>query len=276
MPVNYGFLIYIDRIKSAYDRFELIIWVLNTIIISIFFYAIFLLLGLPAFARFYWQGFLPFEYSPAIISLIIGTLISTIIKRKKTGNIFVLLGPELSEKAKTAYDNREIRSILMESLAHDVEVALAKIDPSKILNWLKLRNRLVLIVLLLLLTVIITQSQISADITPADFQSLSDLRDRASGILQNNKQPQGKEVNLSGNIYGKPSLAILSEEKLELMLYPGLGAGSRARSAEPVNRLFQQAQGVEVSAVPTELYIESLPPQNREIIKRYFELLARG
>jgi hypothetical protein len=28
--------------------------------------------------------------------------------------------------------------------------------------------------------------------------------------------------------------------------------------------------------VPTDLYIESLPPQHREIIKRYFENLATG
>jgi hypothetical protein len=60
------------------------------------------------------------------------------------------------------------------------------------------------------------------------------------------------------------------------MLYPGLGGGSRSRSTESTNHLFQQSQGIEVSIVPTELYIESLPPQNREIIKKYFELLATG
>ncbi|MDD1742335.1 MAG: hypothetical protein LUQ47_03275 [Methanotrichaceae archaeon] len=225
---------------------------------------------------FYWQGFLALEYLPLIVSLIAGILLSTVIKNKRKENVLNLLGPELSEKTKAAYDNREIKSILMDSLARDVTLALSKIDPSTILNWRQIRIRIISVVLLVLATVIIIQSQISADITPADFQSLSNLRDQALSIFQNDTQTQGKEFNLSGNIYGKPSLAVLSEEKIELMLYPGLGAGSRARSSEPVNRLFQQSEGNEVSIVPTELYIESMPAQNREIIKRYFELLATG
>jgi hypothetical protein len=273
---SYKFLVYINNIKTAHNKFNFAIWALNAVIISLIFYAIFLLLGLPAFMKFYWRGFFPLEYLPLIISLIAGTLLSTIIKNKRKENFLDLLGPELSEKTKTAYDNRDIKSILMDSLAHDVNFALSKIDPSAILNWRQIKIRIISVVLLVIVAVIITQSQISADITPADFQSLSSIRDQALGFFQNDTQTQAKEVNLSGNIYGKPSLAVLSEEKLDLMLYPGLGAGSRSRSTESTNHLFQQSQGIEVSIVPTELYIESLPPQNREIIKKYFELLATG
>jgi hypothetical protein len=32
----------------------------------------------------------------------------------------------------------------------------------------------------------------------------------------------------------------------------------------------------EAAAVPSELYIESLPPENKEIIKKYFEILAKS
>ena len=131
-------------------------------------------------------------------------------------------------------------------------------------------------ILLALIMIFIVQSKISADITPADFQSLSDLRDSTIGMLQKKMSSQGKEINLSGNIYGKPSLAVLSEEKLDLILYPGIGAGSRSSSTESVDRLFQQSQASEAATVPSELYIESLPPQNKEIIKRYFEMLAKG
>jgi len=63
---------------------------------------------------------------------------------------------------------------------------------------------------------------------------------------------------------------------MEIMLYPGMGAGSLARNTQPVERVFQKSQAGEASAVPSELYIESLPPENKDIIKRYFTILSES
>lgn len=271
---SYEFLLYLNRLKAAYDRFEKMVFVLNAVILSIAVYALAELLGLPAFAGFYWQDFLPLAASPVIISIIIGTLGAMIIKRKERSDLFPLLGPQLSEKARTAYDNRDNRSIPMQSLAGELKDGLVGIKPSEILNRRQIGIRVIMALVLSGITIFIAVSQISADITPADFQSISELRDRALGMFQNETPEQKAEVNLSGNIYGKPSLAVLNEDKLELVLFPGMGAGSRARSTQPVERLFSQTQAGEVAPVPSELYIESLPPENKEIIKRYFETLA--
>lgn len=276
MSGSYEFIVYLTRIKTAYGRFQTAIWVLNAAIISIGLYAFALLLGLPAFTKFYWQDFLPLALSPAILSVILGAIGAMVIRRRSRSDLFGLLGPQLSEKARTACDNRDAKSLPMQKLAEELKASLSKIKPSEILKWRQINIRAALTVVLAGATVFLAQSQISADITPSDFQSLSDLRDRALGLFQNETPSQPAQVNLSGNIYGKPSLAILNEEKLELMLYPGIGAGSRSRSAAPVDHLFQQSQAEEVTAVPSELYIESLPPQNKEIIKRYFEILAEG
>jgi hypothetical protein len=273
---HYEFIVYLNRIKTAYDRFQTAIWVLNAAMISISLYALALLLGLPAFTKFYWQDFLPLAFSPAILSVILGAIGATLIRRRSRSDLFGLLGPQLSEKARTACDNRNAKSLPMQTLAEELKAALSKIKPSEILKWKQINIRAALTAVLAGATVFLAQSQISADITPSDFQSLSDLRDRALDLFQNETPSQPAQVNLSGNIYGKPSLAVLDEEKLELMLYPGIGAGSRSRSTESVDRLFQQSQAEEVTAVPSELYIESLPPQNKEIIKRYFEILAEG
>ena len=97
------------------------------------------------------------------------------------------------------------------------------------------------------------------------------------GVFQNDPTTPptpNVERNLSGNLFGKPSLAVLNENKLNLVLTPGVGAGSVARNTEPVQRVFQQSQAGDTAAVPSELYIESLPPQNREIIKKYFTMLS--
>lgn len=273
----YEFLIYLHRLRAAYDRFELYIWALNTAVIAIAIYSVILLIGIPAFTGFYWRDSPILANSPAILSLLLGALIATILKRRGRSDLFGLLGPELSEKARTGYDNMDKESLPMQSLAEDLKRSLSRVNPSKIFNWRQLRLRAALAVLLAGAMIFIAQSQISADITPNDFQSISDLRDRVTGIFQNQTPSQRpSSTNLSGNIYGKPSLAVLNENKLQLELYPGIGAGSMARNTTPTDRLFQQSQPGEAAAVPSDLYIESLPPQNREIIKRYFENLAEG
>jgi hypothetical protein len=272
----YEFLVYIKKINVANRRFEILIWILNGIIISLLVYAMALYIGLPAFTRFYWQDSPFLALSPAILSVLIGIIAASLLLRKRSSDLFGLLEPQLREKARAAYDNRRSRSLPMQSLAAEVRTSLAKIRPSKILDWRQAKIRMALLILLGGATSILAYSQISADITPSDFQSIADLRDRALDLFANQTAEKTVEVNLSGNIYGKPSLAVLNEEKLQLVLYPGMSAGSRARGTEPTERIFKPSPPGDASAVPAELYIESLPPQNKEIIKKYFENLAKG
>ena len=277
MKGSYEFLVDLSRLKRRYDRFESLIWLLNATIISIAIYAAFMLLGLPSFTRFYWQDHPFMAQSPAILSVLLGAAVATLIKRRTNSDLFSRLEPQLSEEVRTAYDNRDLSTLPMQSLAREVKTRLENIKSSRILNWRRAHIRMGLAALLIVAAVFIAHSQISADISPADFQSISDLRDKALGLFQNEPSSQNPpKVNLSGNIYGKPSLAVLSESKLELQLYPGIGAGSMAVKSEPQYRQFEQSPPGEVKAVPTELYIESLPPEDREIIKRYFEALAKS
>jgi hypothetical protein len=271
---SYEFVIHLDRLRGAYERFEKAIWALNAAIISIAIYALAQYLGLPAFANFYWQDFLPFAASPTILSAVLGIIGATLIRRRNKPDLFPLLGPQLSEKARTACDNLHEKSLPMQSLAADLKMSLSKIQTRDIFNMRQINIRVIMSILLIGVTIFIAHSQISADITPTDFQSLADLSEKAMSLFQNETPSQKIETNLSSNIYGKPSLAVLNEAKLDLMIYPGLGAGSRAKSTVPVERLFQQSQAGDAAAVSSELYIESLPPQNKEIIKKYFEILA--
>ncbi len=249
---------------------------LNAVIISIAFYILAELLGLPAFTRFYWQDSLPLAASPAILCATLGVAGALFLRRRKKPDLFPLLGPELEEKARTAYDNRRIDSLPMHSLATELKGVLSRIKPQKILNPRRIYMRLVVVVLLSGTAILIAHSQIGADITRADFPAFPDPIERALGAVQGETPTPANEENLSPNLYGKPSLAVLSENRMELLLYPGSGAGSMARNTEPVERAFQQSTAGVAAAVPSELYIESLPSQNKEIIKRYFEILNSG
>jgi hypothetical protein len=272
----YDFLTSISRLMAAYRRFEWAVWALNATIFSIALYALAEILGLPTLMSFYYQDFLPLAASPAILSIIIGTIGATLLKRRKKADIFPLLGPELSEKAKTAYDNRDVDNLPMQSLAKELKVSLVGIKPLQILDKRRISNRAIVTVILSVIAILLAQSEI---VTPADFQSLVDLKDKAVGAFQNEPTAPpntNSERNLSGNLFGNPSLAVLNENKLDLVLTPGVGAGSIARNTEPVQRVFQQSQAGEAAAVPSELYIESLPPQNKEIIKKYFTILSQS
>jgi hypothetical protein len=276
MKGPYDFLASISRLMKANRRFEWAVWALNAIILSIALYALAEILGLPAFMSFYYQDFLPLVALPALLSIIIGTIGATILKRRRKADIFPLLGPELSEKAKTAYDNRDVDTLPMQSLAKELKVSLSGIKPSQILDKRQIRNRTIVAVLLSVITILLAQSEI---VTPADLQSLVDLKDKAVGAFQTEPPAPpntNSERNLSANLFGNPSLAVLNENKLDLVLTPGVGAGSIARNTEPVQRVFQQSQAGEAAAVPSELYIESLPPQNKEIIKKYFTIRSQS
>lgn len=272
----YDFLTSISQLLKAYRRFEWAVWALNATIFSIALYALAEILGLPALMSFYYQDSLPLAASPALLSIIIGTIGATLLKRRKKIDVFPLLGPELSEKAKTAYDNRDVDNLPMQSLAKELKVSLVGIRPLQILDKRRISNRAIVTVILSVIAILLAQSEI---VTPADFQSLIDLKDKAVGAFQTEPAAPpntNSERNLSGNLFGNPSLAVLNENKLDLVLTPGVGAGSIARNTEPVQRVFQQSQTGEAAAVPSELYIESLPPQNKEIIKKYFTILSQS
>jgi len=247
---------------------------MNTAILSIAVYALAEIIGLPDFMSFYYQDVPLLAASPAILSIIIGLAGATLIKRRKKADFFPLLGPELSEKARTAYDNRDVDSLPMQNLANEIKASLNKIKPSEILNSRQISGRAFAIVLISGAAILLAQSEI---VTPSDFQSLADLRDKALSAFENVRPAEStnQEINLTGNLFGNPSLAVLNENKMEIMLYPGIGAGSLARNTEPVERVFLQSLAGEAAAVPSELYIESLPPENKDIIKKYFTILSQ-
>jgi len=272
---SYEFLTDIKRLTAACRRFERWIWLLNALVISLAIYVVFLLVGLTNIFRFYWEGTV-LAQAPAAFCLVLGAILAVVIRRRRKADLFVLLGPEVSEMARAAYDNRSQQSVVMERLAEEVKGALSRISSGDILNRRRLYLRLGSVVIIASLAAFIIMGDIGADFNPADFRAISDMVS-GGGADEGGAAMNGKgSINLSGEIYGKPSLAVLEEANLELELYPGGGTGSLARPAEEEDRLFQTAPPGQGVAVSSELYIESLPPQHRDMIKRYFENLAKG
>jgi len=282
---SYEFLADLRRLLGVYRRFERSLYLLNTGIIASLIYIAALLLGIPAFFKFYWQGSV-FAAAPAAVSLVLGLFGGKILRRRSKSNFFDHLDETLSEETKAAYDNRDSDSVVMQSLAVDVKRRLSKVGAIDLINSRRLNfgNKSVpifqakvgAVLLFFTFAVIFSHSQAGEDISPQPFKALTDLRDKAADLFGEEEQldDESSSAGASGDIYGKPSLAVLEEVNMELVLYPGSAAGFRSKETEPMDRLFTTSEGGEGVAVPTDLYIESLPTQHREIIKKYFENLA--
>ena len=284
---SYEFLVDLRRLTASYRQIVRVYYLLDAVLVGTAAYAALLLIGIPAFFRFYWQGSLFLAEIPAMISLLFGFSFAYAWKRRSKSSLFERLGVSLSIKAKTAYDNRDSDSVIMQSLAKDVKQSLSCVGVFDLISgqriFLKDRSvpvlyfKLGMVILFLGCVAFFGQSQAGDDVSPASFESLMELKDQATGLFAEEEQEESfSGSGISGEIYGKPSLAVLQEEKLELEIFPGSGAGFRSEETEPLDRLFEAAAPGGGVAVPTELYIESLPPQHREIIKRYFENLANG
>lgn len=275
MKGTYEFLPPLKRLMDAQQRHERNVVLLNAALLSIAIYCLALVIGVPAFMNFYYQDSLLLARSPAILSIILGLAAARLIKMRRRPDIFHLLGEKLSEKARTGYDNSDLESLPMQSLAQELKVSLNSIKPTTILDSREIKSRALFLLILLGAATILSKSEI---VNPSDFQALTEIRDKALSAFEDKAEEEtpSYEINLTGNIFGRPSLAVLNENKMDIMLYPGMGAGSLARNTDPVERAFQKSQVGEVTAVPSELYIESLPPENRHIIKRYFLILSEN
>ncbi len=267
---SYEFLSDLRRLGDACRSFENKISALDALTIGVAIYILFIPLGIVAFFRFYWKGTL-LEYAPAMISLFFGLLLANLIRKRRRISVFDLFETELSEKTKAAYDNRFQDSIVMRSLARELKHALSSINERDLLDGSRLYKRGALLALMMVLAFLVSSST-SDEITPANLGVVGIIKERAEDLL--GSKPAVSEVRNNVSIYGKPSLAVLSEAKLELELYPGSGVGSRARPTEAADRFFRAGPPGQGVAVPSEVYIESLPPRHREIIKRYFTLLS--
>lgn len=270
--ITYEFLLDLKRLSDACRGFESRVSALEALAIAIAVYIILIPLGLVAYFRFYWSG-TPLEHAPIALSLILGVILSHIIRRRRRISVFDLFEGELSEKLKAAYDNRYHDSIVMRNLAQDLRHILSGISEREIIDSSRLQKRVLLVFIMLVLAVVVS-SRISEEITPANLGVVGEIRELAEDLLSS-KQPVS-EIRDNVSIYGKPSLAVLSETKLELEIYPGSGVGSRARPTEATERIFREGPPGQGVAVPSEVYIESLPPKQREIIRRYFTLLSEA
>jgi hypothetical protein len=271
---SYEFLSDLKRLTAAWEKFRQKELILNAAIICVLMYSVWLLIGIIAVFNFYLQGSV-FSVLPIILCAILGLAAAVWLRSRQRGNVFQLLAPSLSEKAMAAYDNRDSEGVIMRALAKEMLAALSRIKESDILDNKLLYKRIGAIAALLLIVSLMGGSGIGRDPPIGQIKAIEDIRAGIDEAISKNEESSAKN-GTKDSIFGKPSLAPLAPSSMQIQIDPGYGTGSRPKETEKEERLFQIAPPGQGVAVESELYIESLPEGHKEIIKKYFENLAKG
>jgi hypothetical protein len=188
--------------------------------------------------------------------------------------------PDLKEKLRTAYDNRNNNNIIVNDLINSVNKVKKEIPKSSIIV---VGGSIVTISILLIATAsfgVVTYSNYRTDITP---EGMKEVIDNIPGIPGNDNTPEdyfpsdgeGDEAGKE-NITGEPVVVVVEGEEVDLSIPPGSESGFTPTGQEDENQpKFKPSSSYEVGQMTAPAYREEFPEGYEPIIKSYFEELTR-
>lgn len=244
------------KIRSGFFSRMKLLFILDLVIISSIFYAVFIILNAEYFLEKATLSLpIPVNLIPPAMSFIFALIISLLRHKKdKTINVTLLIedkNPDLREKLRTAYDNRDKSNVIIESLNEQVSELLTTASSSQILSGGK-------IVMMLLITMVFIGGATTVSLNPEYRIPIEDIESTYSNIsntITGNKitgetdtlgQPEmfDKEGGEGGeDIFSKPKIASIEGNNIDLTLYSGEGMGFEVRDAsETLNQFIQSAE----------------------------------
>src|SRR5659263_540998 len=197
----YKFINRVIEIKNILNHLWLIDTVLDIVIIL-----------LTGFLFIPYIGISPYLI---IIPIFLYIVVSSRYKFKK--NIVALIEekyPELNERLRTVYDNKESENVVLETLAESVLTDIEKIKYSSFFETKKLGMRIAII--FLLVTFLISTSIIN----PMHSEPKNDSATISSPLARN---LNSKRMSPEGNIFEEPSIGRIANDPRGFNLNPGSG-----------------------------------------------------
>ncbi|MBD3361548.1 hypothetical protein GF358_02020 [Candidatus Woesearchaeota archaeon] len=183
--------------------------------------------------------------------------------------------PELKEKITTVADNLSRDNPVLEELNRDVLSGMHLIRTSYFFSFSRLTRELLTLVILAFLV-----TGVSAyDVKFIDFSKViddvGDLR-LFKGEYDVNEDLLEYEENLSDDIYGNKSIAILGNEELKLQINPVLSDVDISKVEDPRERTFRSSVPSEISAQTDASFEDSIPKDYQKIVKNYFKDITKS
>lgn len=246
--------------------FELFI---NSVVIFLASYLIFLLLGIQPL------------HTIEITIFYFGVNLYLKIRRRKTLEVEKRYS-FLNEKLRTAEDNIYLQSPVVDDLQREIIQDLRRVESSTFFNSKDLFIKSVVIIILCFLII---------SIHPINFKpikvSFPEIRPRinfdfsgttiAGTKLATSKKKQQATVQLvelSDNIYGDTSVAILGEEELVIQL-KSIDEEVKVRDQEELEEE-QEELFPDIGISSAEAFKENIPKEQQELVKNYFKSIVEG
>ncbi|WMW22712.1 hypothetical protein RE476_02515 [Methanolobus mangrovi] len=224
----------------------------------------------------------------ALISAFMALILTFLIHRRddRTGILLLVEEkyPNLQEKLRTAYDNRETDNIIVNDLLNIVSSGISKVQSSAFLKRRRLTLGLILILASASTLGIIMSNDIHTDFNPEDVITL--LED--AGLLPQDEDTSGDLYDITDegsdddgsgteDLTGETAIIVVEGTEVDLTLPPGTGTGfSNQQEAEEADEDFDQSSPYEISIISSQAYYEELPEGYESVIKSYFEEMAKN
>jgi len=263
---------------------------------AVFFYHFFFYLDIESRISRFAAANLPLSADKLviIISLALSLSVTILIHHgDKYRNVILLIEkkyPVLHERLRTAYDNRERKNMVMDTLSSDVNSSLGSVRSSNLLSQSGMMIRLAIAGAIIMGSLVITVNEKHID--PETISGISDAiekltdskqEDESSGVNFGDIQGiSGTSTGGGGSIYGNPTIAKLTGKRIDLLLYSGTGSGLELQGNEDSELLeFEQTPLYPADAIAGEASndyatITSKSGKEKEIISQYaLEMMIR-
>lgn len=240
------------NVRSGFFRRMQLLFILDLIAIFSILYSAFTVLNVEYFLSKSALN-IPVHIVPPVLAFIIA-MTSALLLHKKDRKINVPLliekkYPELKEKLRTAYDNRDETNVIIDSLKSQVSEALNNVSSSQIIARGKVLARLLITILFIAGTVTISQNPERYTIPPETITNFTnavtgDTGEDTNMTIDVGSSPDdqtGADKNGSGNIFGKPKIASLEGRNIDLTIFEGIGPGYNVKEASQEQNQFTRS-----------------------------------
>ncbi|MFZ3166068.1 MAG: hypothetical protein WA130_00535 [Candidatus Methanoperedens sp.] len=243
---------FLDKLKQTRTGFlsrMRILFILDLIAIFSILYAIFIIINLEYFLnKFSPVTAIPIKFIPPVLAIFIAVLLSILLHRKDSKlNVIRIIEnkyPDLNEKLRTAYDNRDESNVIVDSLKTIVSESMKVVSPSNLLAKSRIISKVII-------TIIFIAGMVFISNNPQEYQipenTLSNItktftgQENNTGLIDITGRPENSDAigsNGSGDIFGKPKIASIEGKNIDLTLYSGLDTGFDVRDTSQTSNQF--------------------------------------
>jgi len=192
------------------------------------------------------------------------------LRSKFKENIVALIEqkyPELNERLRTIYDNKDNKNVVLENLAESVLIDIEKIKYSSFFETTRFGIKIAFI--LLLVTFLISSSINN----PLYYEQKMDQE----RIISSTSTSSSESKNAGGDIFNESSYISIGNDSQGLIVYRGSGSelnvpGTGTKTPETYPAF---PQDEDTGITPSQAYSEAIPVIYHQIVKNYFMNISR-